>query len=227
MTPSGTALLDPPTPARSGSGGGASDGGRGRDDHGRGDGGANGPDEGALPVSNERLLMIFVLIASTMLFMGMIGAFIVLKVSSEVWPAPGSAPLPLGLKVNTGVIVASSLALALGHRAQRRGRTSAMRGWLTITVAGALVFLVLQAECWRTFLLEGFTAAKNTYGASFWLLTTTHFGHAVIGLLLLLRLLLKSLLAPAPARLRLSFDLAAMFWHFVDLAWIVVFLALA
>src|SRR5262249_61600541 len=118
-------------------GGGGDDG-----DHGE-DGGA--PDgASALPLSNGRLAMMLALIASTMLFSGLIGAFIVLRGSSPVWPPPGSPPMPSGLWINTVLVVASSVLLVIAHVAQRRGAARTMALTLIAAALAASAFLVLQ-----------------------------------------------------------------------------------
>jgi len=217
-------LLEPPAAARQGSAG-SGNGARGR---GRGDGGRPGDpgDSNSLPLSNERLLMILALIASTMLFTALVGAFIVLRAASPVWPPGGSLPLKGALALNTAVIVVSSAALVVAHVCQRRGRARGTKLWLLGATAGAVVFLVLQARCWRELLLQGFLPATNNYGASFYLLTITHFVHAAVGLLFLLLASGKALRGYLLPRLSLPIDLAAMFWHFVDFAWLVIFFLL-
>jgi cytochrome c oxidase subunit 3 len=211
-------------PSSGGGARGADDGGdfgRGR---GRGDGGSDGEGDGATPVSNARMLMILALIVSTMLFTGLIGAFIVLRGASESWPPAGSPPLPSGLAFNTLVILASSAALVVAHVAQRRGRLRATRIGLLAATAGAVIFLIVQVRCWREFYAAGVLPSTNVYFGNFYLLTMAHFAHAAIGLLLLLLASAKAVRGYLVEQLALPIDLAAMFWHFVDFAWIAIFL---
>jgi cytochrome c oxidase subunit 3 len=170
------------------------------------------------------MLMVLALIVSTMLFTGLIGAFIVLRGSSEQWPPPGAPPLPSGLAVNTAVLVASSLALIAAHVGQRRGRPGLTKLGLALASAGAIAFLILQIRVWREFLLAGVLPGTNIYAGNFYLLTIAHFAHAAVGLLFLLLASGKAFRGYSVERLSLSMDLAAMFWHFVDLAWIVIWL---
>ena len=219
---SGSTLLDPPAPARPSLGGGPSGGDRGHGDGGRGDHGDDSEDDRSLPLSNARMLMILALIASTMLFTGLIGAFIVLRTDPS-WPR---AQFASRLGLNTAVIVASSVALAAAHFAQRRGRLRATRIGLVLATAGAVTFLVLQIRIWHELVLAGIVPSTANRAGLFYLLTSAHFAHAAVGLLFLLIASGKSLRGYSIERLALPVDLAALFWHFVDFAWIVLWLLL-
>jgi cytochrome c oxidase subunit 3 len=229
MSEPSSALLEPPAPTRpsAGAGGRGGDAG-GRDGGGRGgDGGGGGePGAGALPFSNERLLLLLALIASTMLFTGLIGAFLVLRISSHPWPPPGSPPLPAGLAINTVVIVASSVALAVAHLAQRRGRPRPTRLFLLLATAGAIAFLALQARCWRTLVSAGVVPETDNFAGFFYLLTLAHFAHAAVGLVFLLHASAKAVRGFPARQLALPVDLAALFWHFVDMAWIGIYVVI-
>jgi cytochrome c oxidase subunit 3 len=217
-------LLDPP-PLLSDSGSGGRD--RGRDDFdgdgGRGPGEPSG-DGATLPISNARLLVILALIASTMLFSGLIGSLVFLRGATLVWPPAGTPPLPPLLWVNSLLVLASSATLVLAHVAQRRGRAAALKAWLCATLLLAASFLALQLHFWRTLTAAGFRPELNNFAGKYYLLTYTHFGHALAGFLLLLIVTWRALAGAAPARLNVGLDLAAYVWHFVDVAWIFIWL---
>jgi heme/copper-type cytochrome/quinol oxidase subunit 3 len=212
-------LVEPPAEERlshgGGSRGGIPFGGGG------GNGGSNG--DGALPVGNARMAMVLALIVSTMLFSGMIGALIVLRGAVEVWPPAGTPPLPVQFTVNTFVIVASSVLLVVAHVAQRRGNLKLAKAGLLGTTACGVAFLLLQWSTWHDLIASRFLPKTNNYGGNFYLLTGTHFAHVVAGLLLLLYATTKAVRGTPARRLSTAMDLAAMGWHFVDVAWLVIF----
>ncbi len=223
---SSTGLLEPPPlrPAGSGRGGegaptdGGGDGGR------RDGGGARGG--GGLPLSNARLLLMLALMASTMLFAGLLGAFVVLRKATVVWPPEGSPALPDWLGWNCALAVASSGLLMVAHVAQRRAAVAAMKGGLVGATLLAIVFLALQWFGWQELRAAGFLPSSNNYGGNFWLLTSLHFAHAAAGMLLLLRASVLALRGYLPERMGTSVEVAAVSWHFIDVAWIVIYLAL-
>jgi cytochrome c oxidase subunit 3 len=219
--PDSVLLEPPPALADSGSGGRGRDGFDGDDGRGPGDG-ADG--SGALPVSNARLIVILGLIASTMLFSGLIGSLVFLRGATPVWPPPGTPPLPPLLWVNTLLVLASSAALVVAHVSQRRGRAAALRLWLSASMVAAAGFLVMQLHFWRGLAAAGFKPELNNYAGKYYLLTYVHFGHALAGFLLLLIVTLRALAGTSPARMRTSVDVCALVWHFVDVAWITIWL---
>lgn len=218
-----------------GTGPGGSGSGSGRDGGG-GWGGSGGggrrPGDGSdarapeLRAMNARMLMFLLLSASTMLFIGLIGAFLVLRRAAPQWPPAGSPALPDWLGWNTGVILASSVALIVAHVAQRRGRQRAMAVSLVATTLLAFAFLGVQWFGWQELRAAGFLPRTNNYGGNFWLLTTLHFAHVAAGALLLLRASVLALRGYLPMRLASSVEVAALFWHFVDVAWLVIYASL-
>ncbi|MBM4016018.1 MAG: hypothetical protein FJ293_13775 [Planctomycetes bacterium] len=213
--------------ARGGGGGGGSEGGGDAARRVPGDGERPGdPASPRLRARNARLTMYLLLSASTMLFIGLLGAFMVLKQAVPEWPPPGSPPLPAWLAWNSALIVLSSVTLALAHLALRRGAMGTVRAGLAATLLLALAFLLVQWFGWSDLRAAGFLPSTNNFGGNFWLLTTLHFAHAVGGFVLLLRASVLAFRGYLPARLALPVEVAALFWHFVDAAWLVIWLSL-
>jgi cytochrome c oxidase subunit III len=86
-----------------------------------------------------------------------------------------------------------------------------------------LIFLGFQAYEFTSFVHEGLTLQQNLFGSTFFVLTGFHGGHVSIGVIWLLTLLvlhLRGQLAPSDA---LKVEVAGLYWHFVDIVWIVIF----
>ncbi|MEO5740245.1 MAG: cytochrome c oxidase subunit 3, partial [Vicinamibacterales bacterium] len=127
----------------------------------------------------------------------------------------------------------SSLAMVLAHNAvvnrdvPKRGLGDRIAGssklWLASTAILGTVFLMCQAYEFTSFVHEGLTMRTNLFGSSFFTLTGFHGAHVTAGVLWLVTLLaidVKRGLRPADA---LLVDLSALYWHFVDVVWIVIF----
>src|SRR3990172_8993225 len=100
-------------------------------------------------VSNARLALLMFLGAEAMFFAGLIGAFLVFRLGSSVWPPPFQPRLPTAVTgVNTVVLLASGLTVQLALRAIRLGSTAGLVRyvWTTLLLGG--VFLAVQGSEW-------------------------------------------------------------------------------
>lgn len=163
-------------------------------------------------------------------FIGVASALMALLLSAYAmrmelpdWNPP---PQPLLLWANTGVLVLASLALHRAMRAARaRDRQGARSGLLAGGVAG-VAFMAGQLAAWRELAAAGYLPASNPADAFFYLLTAVHGLHLLGGLVALARTGAKLRRGMADERLRLSVELCAAYWHFLLLAWIVLFFSL-
>ena len=98
-----------------------------------------------------------------------------------------------------------------------------MRGWLGCTIALGLVFLGVEAYEFTHFYHQGLTLQTNLFGQSFYTLVGFHGFHVSIGVLWLATLWLASLSDRFDKLRALSVELAGLYWHFVDVVWVVIF----
>lgn len=132
------------------------------------------------PISNMRLAMVVLLVAETMFFSGLIGAYLVFRGSAPMWPPPTLPRLPLGVTwVNTLVLVASGVIMIAAVRAARRDDQHALRRNLAVTGALGLVFLAVQGSEWARLIGHGLTMSTGMFGATFYFLIGTHAAHVV------------------------------------------------
>jgi heme/copper-type cytochrome/quinol oxidase subunit 3 len=177
-------------------------------------------------LDNARLATMFLIAAETMLFAGMISAFIVLRIGAAVWPPPLQPRLPVALTgVNTLVLLASSVAMAAAVRALLGGTVPLAIARLKWAAALGALFLSVQGYEWVRLIGFGLTVSSGAYGGTFYTLIGAH-GLHVVGALAWLVLVLTRLRAgrigPArPAGLRAC----AMYWHFVVFLWPILYVA--
>jgi heme/copper-type cytochrome/quinol oxidase subunit 3 len=117
----------------------------------------------------------------------------------------------------------SSLLMVLALAAVQRGDRRYASLWLFGTAFFGLIFLGFQTYEFTDFVHRGFTMQRNLFGSSFFLLTRLHGTHVAIGVFWLLNLLVLSLRGRLAAVDALKVDIAALYWHFVDVVWIVIF----
>jgi heme/copper-type cytochrome/quinol oxidase subunit 3 len=113
------------------------------------------------------------------------------------------------------------MVLAL-HAVQINDRRRAML-WLFMTAFLGAGFLGFQAYEFTHFWHEGLTLDRNLFGASFFILTGFHGAHVAVGVVWLLALMTEAWRHRLPAERALSVEIAGLYWHFVDVVWIVIF----
>jgi cytochrome c oxidase subunit 3 len=152
-------------------------------------------------------------------FGALLMAYAVLRVHADQWPDTQERLEILQAAFMTGALVTSSFTVTLAVRAARAGRETARLVWLAATIVLGLSFLggqVLEYQHLATG-PRPMGVSTDVFAGTFYAVTGYHGLHVLVGLLILIALLL----AGRP-RAR-SLEVAAIFWHFVDLAWIPIF----
>ena len=195
---------------------------------------------------DSRKIAIWAFIGSEcMLFVSLISTYLIYKGRSITGPFPHESytaadgthlepilDIPV-TSASTFVLLMSSLAMVLALAAvQNKNVPKHTRGdrilgssklWLWMTALLGTTFLGFQAYEFTSFVHEGLTIRTNLFGSSFFTLTGFHGAHVTAGVIWLLSLLAidyRRGLGPADA---LNVDIAALYWHFVDVVWIVIF----
>lgn len=125
--------------------------------------------------------------------------------------------------MSTFDLLMSSLAMVLALAAVTRGDKVWARVWLATTAGLGLVFLGFQAYEFTSFVREGLTLQVNLFGSTFFTLTGFHGGHVFVGVIWLLTLLGRSFQGKLGADKAMNVEIAGLYWHFVDVVWIVIF----
>src|ERR687892_2700979 len=105
----------------------------------------------------------------------------------------------------------------------QRGDHRRLRAWLLATALLGITFVGGQVFEFTVFVREGLTLSRNLFGSSFFVLTGFHGAHVTIGILMLLTLYGMSLAGRLPSERALRVELVGLYWHFVDIVWIVIF----
>jgi heme/copper-type cytochrome/quinol oxidase subunit 3 len=165
------------------------------------------------------------LVTDGMGFGAMLIAYGVLRARAAAWP-PASARLSMPLvAAMTFVLLASSLAALLSVAAARQGQRGASLGWLAATIACGAAFLGGQALEYHH-LVTGTPAMGLTtdlFASTFYAVTGYHGLHVLAGVVYLAILLARGLRATGGVADPDTLEVAALFWHFVDLAWVPIF----
>ncbi len=125
--------------------------------------------------------------------------------------------------VSSFVLLMSSLTMVLALSAIQRGDERRLRVWLVATALLGMVFISGQVYEFTTFVEEGLTLRTNVASTAFFVLTGFHGAHVTIGILMLLSLQQMSLAGKIPPEKSEAVELVGLYWHFVDVVWIVIF----
>ena len=171
-----------------------------------------------------KLMMWIFLCSDAMSFAGLLAAYGAVRLGSSNWPVPSEKlDVPL-TALNTFILICSSVTMVEALAAIRHGDQAGLRKFLFLTILGGAMFLCLQAFEWNKLIFhEGQSIAKDNFGATFFILTGFHGCHVFSGVVYLTCILFRALSGAYSATNNNSVEIAALYWHFVDLIWILVF----
>ena len=174
-------------------------------------------------VPNRKMAM-WVFIASECMFFGsLIATYLAYEGKSLVGPTPREIlNIPL-TSVSTFVLLMSSLAMVLALDAVQNGDRRMARLWLGAVILLGGLFLGGQVFEFSHFYHEGLTLQQNLFGATFFVLTGFHGAHVTVGVIWMTTLLVMSLRGTLGPERSLDVEVAGLYWHFVDVVWIVIF----
>ena len=177
------------------------------------------PAVAAEPASGGKIGMWIFLATDAMGFAGLLMAYAILRVRADQWPDTQERLAVPQAALMTALLVTSSFTMTMAVRAARAGRAGARTAWHVATIALGGAFLGGQALEYGH-LARGPHAmglGADIFASTFYAVTGYHGLHVLVGLVILLGLLL------APRAGARSLEVASIFWHFVDLAWIPIF----
>jgi cytochrome c oxidase subunit 3 len=169
-----------------------------------------------------------------LLFGSLIGTYMAYKGKSLTGPYPHDTVLPDGTAVegilniplttiSTFILLMSSVAMVFALNYTQRGNRKGSVGWLLATAFGGSLFLGAQVYEFTHFYHVGLELGTNLFASSFYLLTGFHGAHVTVGVLYLITLAFLSARGKIPPHKALNVEIAGLYWHFVDVIWIVIF----
>ena len=169
-------------------------------------------------------LAMWAFLGSEWLFFGsLISTYLLYKNRTGGGPKPQEIyDIPF-TSVSSFVLLMSSLTMVLALAAIQRGDERRLRVWLLATALLGCSFIGGQIYEFTTFVEEGLTLKTSPFGSAFFVLTGFHGAHVTIGILMLLSLAGMSSLGKLPQRDARKVEMIGLYWHFVDIVWIVIF----
>ncbi len=178
------------------------------------------------PLSNARLAVLVLLGAETMLFSGLIGAFLVFRVGNVTWPPPSHIGIELPRLVtgiNTALLLLSGYTMFQAHRAIQEDRAKQLRRWLLITGVLGLLFLGVQGSEWVQLIQKGLTLQSGVYGGIFYVLIGCHALHVLTAVIWLLVVYGLAVAGRFSAEHYVGVDTCTIYWVFVVALWPILY----
>jgi heme/copper-type cytochrome/quinol oxidase subunit 3 len=182
------------------------------------------------PESWGKLGMWVFLAGDAMSFGGLLAGYGALRIAAGPnWPSPQQH---FGISLTafmTFLLICSSVTMVKSLSAIRHGDAGKMKLYLGLTVLGGILFLGMQAYEWTHLIHDGLKLSGHPYGGSslfgttFFIITGFHGCHVLGGVIYLGTLLVSSMIRPYTVKDGDKLEIAGLYWHFVDLIWILVF----
>ncbi|MDQ3945099.1 MAG: heme-copper oxidase subunit III [Actinomycetota bacterium] len=187
-------------------------------------GAAPGEHDYAVTGINSKKLGMWAFLASECLFFGaLISTYLLYRTRGPEGQRPGDVYDIPYTSVSSFVLLMSSLTMVLALAAIQRGDHRRLRIWLLATALLGTVFIGGQVYEFTVFTDKGLNISSSVSATSFFVLTGFHGMHVTGGILWLLSLIGMSLRGLIPQERNLEIEIAGLYWHFVDIVWIVIF----
>lgn len=172
--------------------------------------------------SKGRVAMFCVIIAESAIFSIFVVAYIFYLNKSLYGPTPKQVlEVPI---FNSICLLSSSLTIWIAEHAIERGKMAKFALWWAVTFVLGAIFLIGTGVEWRKLIYEdGLTISTNLFGTTYYSIVGLHASHVVLGLCALLLVLILTLLGHVRKEHAERIQVLALYWHFVDAVWIVVF----
>lgn len=180
----------------------------------------------SLVVDNKKLLMWLFLGSDCMFFGTLISTHLIYR---KLYPESFDPTSLFSLELtsfSTFILLMSSFLMALAVSAMHKGELKSFRRNVLGVIFFGLIFLGCQVYEFAHFVHEDLTLSTNTFGSTFYMMTGTHGVHVAIGIFWLICMYFYSHTGKMDAHeSAVDVEVAGLYWHFVDIVWIVIFTA--
>ena len=168
------------------------------------------------------LAVSLIIFSEIFLFGTLISSYFYYWFKAGSWPPPGTPHLDtLVPLINTVILLSSGVTMHMGYSYLKRGDVESFRSLAIATLILGSIFLSGQVV---EYIRSGMPPWLNVFSAAFYSLTSTHGLHVIMGLVAISILIARSYNGTLPTNER-GYSVAeavTIYWHFVDLIWVVL-----
>ncbi|SHF98769.1 cytochrome c oxidase subunit 3 [Flavobacterium johnsoniae] len=183
-------------------------------------------DEQVRKSKSAKLILLFAMVSMTMMFAGLTSAFVVSKSRAD-WLQ--NFQIPSAFYFSTAVIIGCSITFFLAKKAIQNGNRTSTTVFLLGTLVLGVLFVVLQFRGFGQIIESGYymTGQGSSITTTFlYVIALMHLLHLAGGLISLLIIIYNHFKQKYNPSQTLGIELGAMYWHFLDLLWVLLFLFL-
>ena len=181
-------------------------------------------------ISNPVLGMLLFITSEVMFFGGLFAAYFSIRANAAQWPPINTEtgqPFALAILPFVGpatilLIISSATCQYAVWGIRADNRTQFLRA-MTVTVVLGIIFLIFQGIDYTVLGSEGLTLSSGTYGTTYYTLTGFHGAHVFGGVVMLSVVLYRGMAGQFSAKHYDAVEAASLYWHFVDVVWILLF----
>jgi cytochrome c oxidase subunit 3 len=172
-------------------------------------------------VDHATLGMLLFIISEIMIFGAFFTAYFFIRVVGKApWPAPGESLPKVVAAFNTAILLSSSGTIHYALESIKAGNRRGLKVGMVSTFLLGLTFLFIQVN---EYIHIGFSPQDNAQGSIFYGLTGLHGAHVTIGLILLGMVTVRTFRGHYSADAHRGMEVPGIYWHFVDVMWVIVF----
>jgi len=175
------------------------------------------------PVHRGKFAIWLFLATEVMFFTGLIGTYIVLRMGAPTWPDPSTRLAVDITAVNTFFLICSSGTMVKAVEKAMAGNHRGLLAWLGATIVIGSIFVGIQAYEYRELILAGNTPDTDIFWSTFYAMTGFHGFHVFVGVVWNCAIFGLAAARRIPQARYMKVELAGLYWHFVDLVWVLLF----
>jgi heme/copper-type cytochrome/quinol oxidase subunit 3 len=175
------------------------------------------------PVDRAKFAMWLFLATEVMFFTGLIGTYLVLRIGAPSWPDPANRLAVDITAFNTFLLITSSWTMVRALHAIQAGDKKGLVRWLGGTILGGTIFVSIQVYEYAELVLHGSVPNADIFWSTFYAMTGFHGLHVVVGVIWLISIWVGAVRGVYSKDNYLRVELAGLYWHFVDLVWVLLF----
>ena len=178
-------------------------------------------------ISNPILGMLLFITSEVMFFSGLFAAYFSTRAhnaGTDVWDRPQGLLNPLSLiLVATIILISSSFTCQFAIWSIRKSDRAGFLRNIGFTFVLGIAFLLMQAYDYTLLYAENLTLASGPLGTTYFTLTGFHGAHVFGGVLMLGVILYRGMAGQFSSRHHDAVEAVSLYWHFVDVVWIILF----
>ncbi len=175
------------------------------------------------PVNRGKFAIWLFLATEIMFFTGLIGTYIVLRMGAATWPDPADRLAVDITALNTFFLIVSSATMVKAVERAMLGDNPGLIKWLALTVLIGSIFVGIQAYEYAVLIKKGNLPDVDIFWSTFYAMTGFHGIHVAVGVIWNLCILIAAIFRKIPQEKYMKVELAGLYWHFVDLVWVLLF----